>query len=233
MKSARILTLVLVLCMVSVCFLSGTVAKYTSTGTGTDTASVAKWKFTVEGTDIATTDEWTFDLFNTVANQLPVGSNPIVDDTNVNNAADSNAATSQIIAPGTVGFFVIDLENASEVNAKYGISFTYTEKLDGAARAKKIPIQFSLDGTNWENTIEALDFGVNKGAGGTDTSKAIPTQQADAVNYQQTVTVYWKWAYEVDEAGNIADTNLGTEAYAKGLTIEISATVTAIQVDYF
>ena len=30
MKSARILTLVLVLCMVSVCFLSGTVAKYIS-----------------------------------------------------------------------------------------------------------------------------------------------------------------------------------------------------------
>ena len=62
----RLVAVLAVTMMFTMCFVGGTFAKYTSSATGTDTATVAKWSFKVGETDIATTDTFTFDLFKTI-----------------------------------------------------------------------------------------------------------------------------------------------------------------------
>ena len=45
---------------------------------------------------------------------------------------------------------------------------------------------------------------------------------------EATHTVYWRWVYEVNEAGNTADTTLGE---AGTDTIKVTAKITATQID--
>lgn len=220
MKSARILTLVLVLCMVSVCFLSGTVAKYTSTGTGTDTANVAKWKFTVEGTDIATTDEWTFDLFNTIKD-----SNTSSDETDVN---------ANLIAPGTSGSFQIDLNNASDVTSKFGIAFSVENIVEDAESTPAIPVKYrvKLNGnyidSDWTDVPTNIDADSTLYDAVLETAAStVPGASDDAV-----VIVEWKWDFEVNDAQNTNDTEIGKDSVTgEYVQLKVTATVTATQVD--
>ena len=222
MKSARILTLVLVLCMVSVCFLSGTVAKYTSTGTGTDTASVAKWSFKSEGTDIATTDTFTFDLFKTVKDTA--GDEADVD----KKVADDH----QIIAPGTSGSFVIDLANESEVTAKFGVVFNVTEANNTTGNT--IPIQYRVKvgdtyvgGDTWTSAPTTVDI---EETSAYDVILATAQAANGTGADKTTVTVEWKWVYE--DGNDTNDTALGKDSVTGDpVQITVSATVTATQVD--
>ena len=138
-KSSLMVRLVAVLAvtmMFTMCFVGGTFAKYTSSGTGTDTATVAKWSFKVGETDIATTDTFTFDLFKTIK-----------DSDGINNETEMNPVDGSIIAPGTQGSFDLVLTNASQVTAQYAIDYTVTNNND-------IPVKFSVDGgTTWTNDL--------------------------------------------------------------------------------
>ena len=131
----RLVAVLAVTMMFTMCFVGGTFAKYTSSATGTDSAAVAKWSFKVGETDIATSDTFTFDLFKTVK------------DTGGADEADINPADGSIIAPGTQGSFDLVLTNASQVTAQYAIDYTVTNNND-------IPVKFSVDGgTTWTNDL--------------------------------------------------------------------------------
>ena len=131
----RLVAVLAVTMMFTMCFVGGTFAKYTSSATGTDSATVAKWSFKVGETDIATSDTFTFDLFKTVK------------DTGGADEADINPADGSIIAPGTQGSFDLVLTNASQVTAQYAIDYTVTNNND-------IPVKFSVDGgTTWTNDL--------------------------------------------------------------------------------
>ena len=138
-RSSMMVRLVAVLAgtmMFTMCFVGGTFAKYTSSATGTDSATVAKWSFKVGETDIATTDTFTFDLFKTIK-----------DSDGINNETEMNPVDGSIIAPGTQGSFDLVLTNASQVTAQYAIDYTVTN-------AGGIPVQFSVDGgTTWTNDL--------------------------------------------------------------------------------
>lgn len=191
-RMMRLASALLILTMVTTCAISGTFAKYTSEKTASDSARVAKWSFTVNGTDIATTD-MTFDLFNTVK-----------DTKDGNTEGDISATDGTIIAPGTKGSFDIVLTNASEVTAEYKIDYTVTN-------ANNIPVQFSTDGTNWEDSIDELD---------------VTTPVTVAIGATApTVTVHWMWAFEGNDS---VDTTLGTGGTA---TVKVDAKITATQVD--
>ena len=130
-KSSMMVRLVAVLAvtmMFTMCFVGGTFAKYTRSATGTDSATVAKWSFKVGETDIATTDTFTFDLFKTIKD-----SDGIKDET------EMNPVDGSIIAPGTQGSFDLVLTNASQVTAQYAIDYTVTN-------TGNIPVKFSVDG---------------------------------------------------------------------------------------
>ena len=132
----RLVAALAVTMMFTMCFVGGAFAKYTSSGTGTDTATVAKWSFKVGETDIATTDTFTFDLFKTIK-----------DSDGINNETEMNPVDGSIIAPGTQGSFDLVLTNASQVTAQYAIDYTVTNNND-------IPVKFSVDGgTTWTNDL--------------------------------------------------------------------------------
>ena len=132
----RLVAVLAVVMMFTMCFVGGTFAKYTSSATGTDSATVAKWSFKVGETDIATTDTFTFDLFKTIK-----------DSDGINNETEMNPVDGSIIAPGTQGSFDLVLTNASQVTAQYAIDYTVTN-------TNNIPVKFSVDGGNtWTNDL--------------------------------------------------------------------------------
>lgn len=132
----RLVAVLAVTMMFTMCFVGGTFAKYTSSGTGTDSATVAKWSFKVGETDIATTNTFAFDLFKTIKD-----SDGIKDET------EMNPVDGTIIAPGTQGSFDLVLTNASQVTAQYAIDYTVTNNND-------IPVKFSVDGgTTWTHDL--------------------------------------------------------------------------------
>lgn len=195
-RTMRAAALLLVLTLMTSCFVGGTFAKYTSTATGTGNATVAKWSVKVGTTDIATTTPFTFDLFTT---------------TNEFGGGAEDHVTAGKIAPGTQGSFDLVVENFSEVTAKYTITLTE----DNTAN---IPLQYSLDGSNWVDSIGAL------------TMSGLTDQILDIGVAAVTHTVYWRWAFEGGgHAGqtNADDTALGIAA----ATLSIEASITATQVD--
>ena len=150
----RLVAVLAVTMMFTMCFVGGTFAKYTSSATGTNSATVAKWDIKVGGTNIATNDTFTFDLFKTIKD-----SNGTADET------DMSPVDGTIIAPGTRGSFDIVIKNDSQVNATYAIDYTVTN-------TNNIPVKFSVDGTNWFDDINYLDVrsvAINMGATATVT----------------------------------------------------------------
>lgn len=135
----RLVAVLAVTMMFTMCFVGGTFAKYTSSATGTDNANVAKWDIKVGGTNIATNDTFTFELFKTIKD-----SNGTADET------DMSPVDGTIIAPGTRGSFDIVIKNDSQVNATYAIDYTVTNN-------DNIPVEFSTNGTDWKTNINDLD----------------------------------------------------------------------------
>ena len=121
-KLVKVFLIALLIVMVGLILVSGTYAKYTTTFTGSDTATVAKFKV---GSN-ATTN--VFDLFRTAKE---------VDGT----TADVDVANGKI-APGTGGKFDIQLTNDSEVKVHYTLDLKETN-------TSNIPIEYSLDGTTY------------------------------------------------------------------------------------
>ena len=157
-KSSMMVRLVAVLAvtmMFTMCFVGGTFAKYTSSATGNDNANVAKWDIRVNGANITTSDTFTFDLFNTV------------NDTKDNNAETDMAPNGgTIIAPGTTGKFTINLQNLSEVNAEYSTEYNWTTDISTLNRTN---CQIGL-GTEAEVTVYwKWDFSTGDAADAYDT----------------------------------------------------------------
>ena len=198
MKTNKIMRLasgLLVVAMMTTCAISGTFAKYISTTSGNDGATVAKWSFKVNGEEIAVTGNAKtvgFDLFKTIKD-----TEESVNESNVK---------STLIAPGTSGSFALKVVNLSEVSA------VYTIKLE--ASESKIPLEYSVDGKNWDKSIGNLD-----GLSG----------QSIIMGGNDTKTVYWRWVYEAEADG--VDTALGVAAQKTADTVTITATITATQVD--
>ena len=192
---ARLAILTLCLTFVSTSLLGGTLAMYTSEVSATATATVADWSIEVEGTEITVNPvpSVTFDLFSTVKE----------DDTT---SKEDDVATGSLIAPGTGGTFTLDINNLSEVSAKYEIALT-------AENDGNIPIEYSKDGTNWVTDITSLDADLEGElllTGTTSGSK----------------TIYWKWEYETgDDPG---DTALGTADNKATVTVKADITVTQL-----
>lgn len=215
--------------LLTTCVISGTMAKYTSSASGSDTARAAKWSILVNGTEIATRTPQTmdFDLFNTIGDD----DNGYDDDVNVVNVSEDEPA---IIAPGTGGKIDLVITNNSEVTAEYDLELSENNP-------SGIPIQYSFDGAYYfysfadlkamaENTYDGWADMIMQIAG-VDLTNAAP-------NSTITIPVDWAWAF--DENSYVApmagqtdetDTNLGIGAGDEIVPITITAKVTANQVD--
>lgn len=210
-KMMRMASALLVATLLSTSVIAGTFAKYTSTASGSSTATVAKWSFKAMGSEIAvdgSAPDLGFNLFDTIKD--------------TGSADNETDVASKKIAPGTEGSFAIKVENTSEVTAQYTIALKETNTSD-------VPLQYSLDGKTWVDSIETL------------TMDDLTNQKLSVGAAEKTHTVYWRWVYEGEKTANGAhsgqtdatDTKLGNVAQntATVPTVTIEATVTATQVD--
>ena len=206
-KTTKLAIFLLALTMIAIMFVAGTFAKYTSQVSGSDSVVVAKWSIGVKSNggnavEIAVSPAPTisFDLFDTI------------NDTG-NSAAENDVSTGKI-APGTAGSFSLQVENSSEVTAKYGITYSVTN-------TNNVPIEFSTDGgTTWVTDLTSLNVNIED-AGSQLAIGASSTAQ----------TVQWRWIYYVDATHDTNDTNLGILAQGTAPQVTVSATITATQVD--
>lgn len=178
----------------------------------------AKYTSKVSGESTATVAKWSIKVND---NELAAENSTVtfnlfdtINDTG-NTAKETDVANKKI-APGTAGSFDLKVKNESEVTAKYAISFEVSES--------DIPLEFSTDkGVTWKDSITA------------------PAEKTLAVGAaEDTVTVQWRWVYEVADStdANIvdanvdaADTTLGIAAQTTAPTVTVTTTLTATQVD--
>lgn len=192
MKKFRIVALLLVMCLASSCFVGGTFAKYTSEASFDETANIAKWSIIVNTEDITnengSTETLNIDVF---ADSY----------TNVR-AADVANGEVPIIAPGTSGSFVIEIENASDVVVTYTLELSET--------CTDSPLSYTVQ----KNTDAATDglVGVEDLTLGID----------ETVTY----TVEWEWEDSND------DNKYGVKSVTDNrTTVNVEAVLTVVQAD--
>ena len=192
-KTVKFMALVLFVTILAIILVSGTYAKYTTSATGSDTATVAKWSIKLGDEDIAKSTEKTFtiDLFSTI--------------TNTDGSEEKNVKKTDgtLIAPGTMGSFTLaSLKNESEVNAKYSVTYTLSNE-------SGVPLEFTTnkdDESSWKSDFTAVNI----------SNEALATDATAT-----TATVYWRWAFTKDTARDTSDTTLGTTTPTVTLTAKI------------
>lgn len=114
----KVAGLMLGVTMLATCVLSGTMAKYTSTGTADSlTANAGKWSITVDGTELAATMDLSVDDMTITADEA---------------AAGGAAYTGTAPVPGTYGYKAIAIKNNSVVDAEVAVSAAGATNTDSA-----------------------------------------------------------------------------------------------------
>lgn len=219
----KLTALVLLVTMIALVIISGTFAKYTSEYKGEGTAIVANWDVSVtnfDGNKTYAKDE-TINLFDvSKVYDLNGVTDFTVDGTDDRNVANGNTTNGNkaIVAPGTWGKigFVVKVGATTDVTVKYSVDITEL--------TTDIPLKFSVDGTNWKTAEQIKSAPLDE--------KTVDPRTAD---YTNTVTLYWKWDFELkDGDGNVIvsndvdDTTLGEEVTKKECTIKTKFVATQV-----
>ncbi len=200
-KLGKFAVFVLLITIIAVILVANTYAKYITSKDLEAVATVAKWSIKLGGKDITQNEAVTFDLFTTVKDT---------------DGSDETDVSANRIAPGTQGSFDIKLENASEVTAKYTVTFE-------SQNASNIPVEFSVDeGKTWKTDIKELTL--------TDVLEA-----GAKTSTTESPKISWRWVFErgtedpEKTTNNEDDTVLGTAKVAP--TVTVTAHLVAEQVD--
>lgn len=226
-KMMRVASALLVAVLLTTCAISGTFAKYTTTGTGTDTARVAKWGVvvTVEGTAFAKEYDATA-------------------------TAKSVVSTDKVVAPGTSGNMVSATITGTpevKVQVSYSADVELGDNWTDAAGNFYCPLVFTVGST----TIDGI--ATTTGDSGTTpvyaNADALETAIENAINeYTRTYdagtdlatatttgstapTVSWSWPFHTSDDNDVKDTFLGNKTGTNIPQISITLTVTVTQVD--
>lgn len=201
-KNTKKICVMLLLAVVAIAsyFVSGTYAKYTRALGGSDTATVAK--FSVTAGTLNKKQDAEIALFDTIKEE---------DTTSAEAHVKEN-----LIAPGTGGQFEIALTNASEVDVKAVITLKET------ANEENIPIEYSLDKTEWKkaNTSDERNVEFSN-----ENEVDLDYVGKNSANTSKDVIVYWRWAYNGTDS---TDTTLGEMETAPKVTTQVTATFTQV-----
>lgn len=214
-KLMRAALLLLVLTLITSCFVGGTFAKYTTSAEGSDTARVAKWGVVITANGGTFANTYATDTEN-VAGTI----------------ANSVVSANKVVAPGTKGNMVgMTITGTPEVAVS--VSYAANFKVEGWIVGDKFycPLQIkvgstTIDGTRFtsadlfENAVNTEISTYSKNyAAGTDLSTASVT----------TPSVSWEWPFSVNEADDANDTALGNLETAP--TVSLTVTTTVDQID--
>lgn len=219
----RTASVLLIAVLMSTCAISGTFAKYVTSGTGSDTARVAKF-----GVEIT-------------ANGSTFAGEYATDDPGVSGTIAKSVVTSgdnmDLVAPGTSGNMAsMTLSGTPEVAVKvsYVADFALSDNWTVEGGKFYCPLKICVEGTyvdgltfdnkaDFEAAVEALIKGWTKSyAPGTDLS----TVDDDSVS------VSWEWPFSTSEENDAKDTWLGNQAAAGNpATVTLTITTTVTQID--
>ncbi len=211
-KLMRAALLLLVLTLITSCFVGGTFAKYVTSGDGKDTARVAKWGVTVTANGGTFANTYATDTGNVVGA-----------------IANSVVSADKVIAPGTKGNMVgMTITGTPEVAVSVNYVANFKVKDWTVDDEFYCPLQIKVgktmidgvkfnDAAAFENAVNNEISTYNKNyAAGTDLSTASVT----------TPSVSWEWPFSEDD---IKDTKLGNLKTAP--TVELTITTTVTQID--
>lgn len=210
----RLMLFALLFTLVSTCLMSGTLAKYITSSSGTDTARVAKWGVVISSTGT--------DLFS---------ASYAADDTSYASITNSVSASVDVVAPGTTGTASgFSITGTPEVACLVSVTVDTTEsELTGWTLAGDVayePIVWSINGTvcgtngTFSELLTALDAIEIACPAGTDLSTIATSAYV----------ISWAWDFDDNGAGtnDANDTYLGNKATAPTITLVFSVTVTQI-----
>lgn len=215
MRSAGLL---LVLVLVTSCFVGSTFAKYTVGGNGSDSARVAKFGVNVTATGTMFAKEYA------------------TDDGSAGTITKSVISTDKVVAPGTKGDMAsMTLTGTPEVAVRVSYAVNKFElkgwTTDGTT--EYCPLVFTVGTASYK----IGDAGITSVSDLQDKVKAAIT--AYSKDYEaktdlsgvgaDSLKVSWAWAFEGDDA---KDTALGSRAAEdKAATVELEITTTVTQID--
>ena len=205
-RTMRLAWILLAFALISAVLVSGTMAKYVTTASGTDTARVAAWGVNVAG-DVA--------LFDT---------NYAADDSTYTLTADSVISTAgNVVAPGTSGTAAaFTITGTPEVATRVTFAAGAGSALAGWGGYEPIVWSVTINGATtsdltFDQMLAALD-GVSLDFAPNTNLSAAATD----------VAVAWDWPFSTGAANDILDTNLGNAATPATITLNLAATVTQI-----
>ena len=212
-KILRLASVMLMLCLITTCAISGTFAKYTTSGTASDTARVAKW-----GVDFEVTNKGLALTYNAATNSYGI------------TLSVKSSDTDKLVAPGTAGV-VYEFASSGTPEVSYKVDFTLDEtatKLifvaknrEGASMEAYYPVKFKVEFAGAivaENitTETALATAINKCSyvynvedGSYKTSTDDTTWTPYAGSGAPTIKISWDWAFT---GADVNDTILGDVA---------------------
>ena len=231
----RIASVLLIAVLLTTSAVSGTYAKYVTSGTGTDSARVAKWGVTVTA-DFS-------DLF-TERYDTHVNWNGDTDGDSV----VSSEVNTDVVAPGTDGTlanFTVNGQPEVDVNVSYKAELTLSNWYadtdnDGMYDDEYCPIVIIVNGTSYSaETISDLETKVEEAITNAAANYNAGTGLSDVV--PDDLNVSWKWHFVGGAEGGTGpdfqkdefDTDLGNYAKHENNppTISLTVTCTVTQVD--
>ncbi len=210
----RLVAVLAVTMMFTMCFVGGTFAKYVTSYSAGDNASVAKWGVSITGTG---------DLFKDVYTS---------DSSFVGNTVVS---TADVVAPGTSGdmaAFAISGTPEVAVNVAFTGTLELGDKWVDSTSAYYCPIEITVGSTTFKGTSYASASEFEEAV---NTKIATYTKDYAAGTNLSTISsdapaISWEWAFEGND--DVKDTYLGKQAAAgNAATISLSVTVTVTQID--
>lgn len=220
-KLMRASFVLLVLTLITSCFVGGTFAKYVSEGEGTDSARVAKWGVVVTGKGDAFAKKYAAD-------------------DNSDNIGISVKSDTPVVAPGTSGTFKgVTITGTPEVAVKVETVATVDLTGDwiGADGSYYCPLVFDINGVkvsglDASSTAEfaaELKAKIESAANG-----VVPAGEDLAASDKVPVLlkggnkISWEWAFEGNDTNDTALGNAAANGDAPNISLKLETTVTQI-----
>jgi len=217
-KTMRLAALLLVLTLITSCFVGGTFAKYATSATNTDTARVAYWGFNDNAATV------TFNLF--------------ASDTTETGLESINGV--KLLAPGTKGesaFAFVNAKGNDAPEVDYQVKITLdgtTDSIGDLDNEIVWKLNGNVAGTNgtWAE-LKAAILALSGDSTGTKTYEAGTAVPAALANNAEN-KISWEWKFqdgtsdEEKKAADAADTALGNAATLQEVTLAIQVAVTQV-----
>lgn len=215
----RVAIILMVLTLITSCFVGGTLAKYVTEGKGEDTARVAKFGVVVEGTGAAFSETYA------------------KNDSTFTLADNTVVSSVKVVAPGTGGSlaaFGITGTPEVAVNVAFTAAVDFGDNWVDEDGDYYCPIEITVGATILKGTDSAYtDIGEFEAA--IETAIATYTKDYAAGTDLSGIdadapAISWAWAFSDND--DVKDTYLGDQAAAgDAATIAIEVTVTVTQID--